>query len=309
MTGAALPLPVADRTLSGIGLMVAFAATAPILDMFAKFAAAEATAPQIAVARFAVQSVAMAAVLWAMGRLRLPPRAEWGVHFGRGALLAAATTFFFLALSGMPMAEAIAIFFVEPLILTLLSGPLLGEKVGWRRYLACAVGFGGALLVIRPSFAAFGWLTLAPLAAALCFALYLALTRKHALRLDPVSMQLWSGVAGAAVIGALLLGGHAIGSSFMRVAPVGGETMLMMLGVGLFATISHFFIASAFARAPASVLAPFQYLEIITATVAGYLAFGDFPGALTWAGVAIIVGSGLVIFHRERVAARRATGG
>jgi drug/metabolite transporter (DMT)-like permease len=210
----------------------------------------------------------------------------------------------------MPMAEAIAIFFVEPLILTLLSGPLLGERVGWRRYLACVVGFGGAMLIIRPSFAEFGWLAAAPLAAALCFALYLALTRRHALRLDPVSMQLWSGVAGAAVIGALLLVGHAMGSTFFRVAPVGTETLWMMLGVGAFATVSHFFIAAAFARAPASVLAPFQYLEIITAVLAGYLAFGDFPDAVTWAGIAIIVGSGLVIFHRERVASRRAaTGG
>lgn len=306
MTAGAAPLPV-DRTLSGIGLMVAFAVTAPILDMFAKFAAAEATPPQIAFARFATQSVLMGAALWGMGRLTIPPRAEWGVHAGRGALLAAATTFFFLALGGMPMAEAIAIFFVEPLILTLLSGPLLGERVGWRRYLACAVGFGGALLVIRPSSAAFGWLSAAPLAAALCFALYLALTRRHALRLDPIAMQFWSGVAGAAFIGALIAAGHVAGSDFLRAAPVGRETLLMMLGVGAFATLSHFFIAAAFARAPASVLAPFQYLEIIAATLAGYLAFGDFPGPTTWAGVAVIVGSGLVVFHRERVAAHRAT--
>ena len=302
----AAPGAAPNRTLAGVGFMVLFAATAPLLDMFAKLATESAPA-QTAFARFAVQAAAMALLLRLRGRLRAPPRAEWGLHAGRGALLAASTVFFFLALTEMPMADAIAIFFVEPLILTLLSGPLLGETVGWRRYLACAVGFGGALLVIQPSFSAFGLLALAPVAAATCFALYLALTRRHALRLDPVTMQLWSGVAGAALLGAVLTLGWLADFRALSPRAVDAPTLALLLGVGVFATVAHLAIAAAFARAQASVLAPFQYLEIITATLAGWLAFGDFPGGMTWAGVAIIVGSGMVIFHRERIAARRLT--
>ena len=295
-----------DRALAGVGFMLLFAATAPLLDMFAKLAS-ESPPAQTAFARFAAQAVAMALILRLRGRLVAPPRGEWALHAGRGALLAGSTVFFFLALTGLPMAEALAIFFVEPLILTLLSGPLLGETVGWRRYLACAAGFCGALLVVRPGFAAFGLLALAPVAAATCFALYLGLTRRHALRLDPLTMQLWSGVAGAALLGAVLTLGWLADFRALSPRAVDAPTLALLLGVGAFATVAHLAIAAAFARAPASVLAPFQYLEIVTATLAGWLAFGDFPDAATWAGVAIIVGAGLVVFHRERVAARRLT--
>ncbi len=288
--------------------MVLFTLTAPMLDAFAKLATDEATPMQIAFARFAVQSVLLVPVLILTRRLIVPPGRELRLHALRGAFMAVATLLFFTALTEMAIADAIAIFFVQPMILTLLSAPLLGEPVGWRRYLACAVGFSGALLVIQPSFSAFGWLAAAPLGAACCFAFYLIFTRKLAQSVDAVSMQFWSGLFGAMVMAGALGLGAAAGSAVFAVNAVSPYTMALMLGMGLFATFSHLAIVSAFARAPASVLAPLQYLEIIAATAIGFLVFGDFPDALTWTGIAIIIASGMVIIWREQAAARRRSG-
>jgi S-adenosylmethionine uptake transporter len=297
---AALPAP--DRPMAGIGLMVAFCVAAPFIDVFAKLASAEATALQIAVARFAVQTAALAPVALALGRLRLPDRRAMAAHVARGALLGAATWLLVTAIARMPLADAFAIFFVEPLILTLLSPWLLGEKVGRRRLTACFVGFLGALLVIRPSFAAFGWLALAPVGAALSFALYLVVTRRQATGTDGVTMQLWAGLSGALVLGAALLlsggtGGFALGG-------FAATTLVWMAGAGLVSAVSHLMIAAAFARAPASTLAPFQYLEILSVTLLGALIWGHIPAVSTWAGMAVIVGSGLYVFRRERALSR-----
>jgi S-adenosylmethionine uptake transporter len=295
-----------DRVVAGVGFFVLFTVFAPLMDMFAKMASAEASAGQIAFARFALQSAVLAPVMALTVGLRLPPRTDWGIHAARGALVALSTLFFFAALAVMPMADTIAIFFIEPLILTLLSGPLLGEQVGWRRLLACAVGLSGALLVIQPSFAAFGWAAAWPVAAAVCFALYLILTRRHALRLDPMSMQFWSGVPAAAVMAAALAVGGPLAVPTLGMNGFGWQTAAQIVAMGAFATVAHLAVSAAFARAPASTLAPFQYLEILTAVAAGWFAFGDFPAGMTWAGLTLIVGSGLVVFHRERTAARGA---
>jgi drug/metabolite transporter (DMT)-like permease len=293
---AALRAP--DRPMAGIGIMVAFCVVAPFIDVFAKLASVEATALQIAVARFAVQTAALAPVALALGRLRLPDRRAMAAHGARGALLGVATWLLVTALARMPLADAFAIFFVEPLILTLLSPWLLGEKVGWRRLTACFIGFLGALLVIRPSFAAFGWLALAPVGAAVAFALYLVLTRRQATGTDGVTMQLWAGLSGALVLGAALF--LARGAEGFALGGFSVGTLVLMAGVGLVSAVSHLMIAAAFARAPASTLAPFQYLELLSVTLLGALIWGHIPAASTWAGMAVIVGSGLYVFRRER---------
>lgn len=302
------PATASPNLMAGVGFMLVFAAIAPLLDMFAKLAAPEATAAQTAFARFALQTAFLAPVLALRGRLRLPDRAEWAIHAARGAMLAAATTCFFTAIAVMPLADALAIVFVSPLILTLLAGPMLGESVGWRRRLACAAGLGGALLVAQPGFSEVGWVVTAPLGTAVFFALYLALTRRHGARSDPVTMQFWSGLVGALAMAATLALGFATGSETFATRPFGVETGLFLVGMGACATVAHLAIAAAFQRAPAGVLAPLQYLEIVTAVTVGWLVFGDLPGATTWAGVAVIVGAGLVVVHRERAAARRAHG-
>ncbi len=284
--------------MAGIGLMLAFCLVAPGIDLAAKAASAHASPLQIALARFGVQTALLLPLAAALGRLRLPDRRAAGAHALRGALLALATWLIVTALARMPIADVFAIFFVEPLILTLLSPWLLGERVGWRRLAACGAGFLGALLVIRPGLDAFGWIALAPLGAALAFALYLVLTRRQAQGTDGVSMQLWAGAAGVATLAALMAAGA--GRAGFAYAALPDPTLWLLAAAGACSAASHLLIVAAFARAPASVLAPFQYLELPVLALAGWALFAEAPAPTTLAGMGVIVGAGLYVFARER---------
>ncbi len=302
---AALPISTSRDVTLGVVLMLIFAAFAPIIDVFAKLAAAEVPAAEITLGRFVTQTLLLTPIVIWRGALARVSLRDAGLHGLRGVLMAMATVFFFAALKYMPIADAIAIFFVEPMIVTVLSGLLLGEPVGWRRYAAAAVGFGGAMLVIQPSFVELGWTSALPLGTAFCFAFYLILTRMLAPRVDPFAMQAYSGVAGAAFIGVVLW--WAEGSGLSAFDPIWPSTRAfwLMFGVGVAATIAHLFLVYAFRYAPASVIAPLQYLEIVSATLFGYWIFGDFPAPLKWVGIAIVIGSGLFIIARERRASRQ----
>ncbi len=289
-----------QQITTSVLFMVAFAVFGPVIDTFAKLSTEAIPSAQIATARFVVQSIFLFVVVLMLGySLRVDPRDTWR-HVVRGVLIAAATMCFFTALKYMPIADAISIFFIEPMFLTLLGGLILNERVGWRRYLACAVGFVGAVIVIRPSFQETGWPALMPLGSAVMFACYLILTRSIARRTNPFVMQLYAGIAGAVFSIVILAIFQGSGSATFDPVMPHGKYWGLLLGVGIAATIAHLFLVSAFARAPASILAPFQYLEIVTATLLGYWIFDDFPDAMKWLGICIIVSSGLFIFWRER---------
>jgi drug/metabolite transporter (DMT)-like permease len=289
-----------DRVVPGILLMIGFTVTAPVMDSFAKLAADAIPVGQIAAARFALQVALLFPIAAALGHLARPTLAEAGLHVVRAALILAATTAFFAALHAMPLADAIAIFFVEPFILTLLGALFLGESVGWRRLLACIAGFGGAMLVIRPSFAAFGPVALLPLFTAFCFANYVVLTRHVARRSHPVALQAWTALAATLLVLPVLA--LFSGSGIGPLDPVmpRGIFWLWLAGVGVAATISHLFMSAALRLAPTAVIAPLGYLEIVAAAGLGFLVFGDLPDAEALAGIAIIMGAGLYVFLRER---------
>jgi S-adenosylmethionine uptake transporter len=177
--------------------------------------------------------------------------------------------------------------------------------VGWRRLLAVAVGFIGVLLIIRPSFEAVGPAALLPLAAAVSYAGYLSITRHVAGTEHPRVMQLWVSVSGALVLGGVI----ALASPFSWpvLAPSWPTALelLLLLAMGAIATTSHMLAIHAIRIAPAQILAPFQYTEILGATIMGVLFFGNWPDRQTMIGIAIIVGSGLYVFFRERQLARR----
>ena len=287
-------------------LMVTAMLLVPAMDAVAKYLAAVLVPAQIALARFAFQVVFMAPL--AVGRpFAIGPGDLW-LHGLRGVLLALATAAFFAALAVMPMAETIAIFFVEPLLLSLLAGVLLKEGIGWRRIVAILVGFAGALLIVRPGLDLFGWAATLPLLAALLFALYLVTTRVLAQRTDAVTLQLTAGLAGTGTMAVLLAGGWALGVPALTPTWPSASAWFWLAVLGLIATVSHLMIVHAFKRAPAAILAPFQYLEIGAAVAWGYLVFGDLPQPLTWLGIAIITGSGLYVFHRERRRAMASVG-
>lgn len=290
-----------DRVLLGILCMVAFAAIAPIMDAFAKATPDYIPVMEILAFRFGIQGLCLLPLALSLRMAHRPGLRELGLHMMRAVLIVVATGLFFTAIRYMPIANAIAIFFVEPFILTLLGGLLLGEEVGWRRIVACMVGFGGAIFVIQPSFQDLGLVALFPLGTALCFALYMVMTRNMARATHPITLQAYTALAAMLIIGPLLFAFDGSGNALLDPAMPQGFAVWMLLGVGLLSTVSHLFISFSVRLAPAATVAPLQYLEIVAATAVGYWWFGDFPNALTWVGITIIVGSGLYVFTRERL--------
>ena len=297
-----------DRILPGVALMISFCVIAPLIDVSAKLAAQEVPVGMVTLSRFVVQAALMLPVVGIMRlSLRLSPRALWLTTMR--ALVSILSTYCFIAaLRVMPVADALAIAFVEPFIILLIGKLVMGEQVGPRRLGACAVGFLGSLLVIQPSFAHFGAVALFPLGTAASFALYILITRALSRHVHPVPMQFHTAlIAGTICLPLLALGNHFGEASLSLILPQ-GIFWLWCFFVGLAATISHMAMTYALKFAPSSTLAPLHYLEIVTATWFGYLVFGDFPNTLTWVGIAIIVCSGLYIIHREhRVARLRST--
>ncbi|WP_210246868.1 DMT family transporter [Devosia ginsengisoli] len=191
---------------------------------------------------------------------------------------------------------------MEPLILTVLSAIFLGERTGWRRYVAVLVGLAGVVIVIRPSWDIFGWASLLPLVAALAFALNAIIMRRLSRQMSSISIQFWF-----ALVAAILLGAGLLATDRMTLVSSAGVDFAgpwgILLVMGTLSAFTFFLFAEAFRRTPASTLAPFQYLEIIGATILGYFVFGDFPDFWTWIGTGVILASGLYVFHRERRAA------
>lgn len=294
-----------DTTLQGVILMLAFCVIAPLLDVGAKLAAENGVpVGQITTARFVVQTALMLPVVLMM-RLSMAISGKALAYTALRALLLLVSTFAFVSgIQVMPLADALAIVFVEPFILLILGHFLFGDQVGPRRIAACAFGFVGVLLVIQPSLAAFGLVALWPLATAVLFALYMLITRGISTWMHPVAMQFhtsWTGLLLCLPVMAL-----ADGSGIPALDPIWPEgwNWLWLFMVGFFAAVSHMCMTYALKFATASALAPLHYLEIVTAVILGYLIFDDFPNAMTFAGIAIIVASGLFIIHRERLTAK-----
>ncbi len=288
----------------GMMLMIAGMLMLPLMDGIAKVLALNygVTAGQTAFGRFLTQAILLGAFLLILrGPGRLLPRHIWA-NLLRGAVMSMAVMIFFATLRYMPIADAIAVFFVEPFILTILSVVVLKETVGWRRGLAVLIGFGGAMLVIQPSYQVFGAVSLMPIATATLFAIYLLLTRIFAADDDPISMQFVAGIGGVLMLAFVVsLATYAGIENFASPElPEFGIRWGLIAAIGALASIGHLMVVMAFRLASASILAPFQYMEIVTATALGYWLFGEFPDGLKWIGIFIIVGSGIYIFVREK---------
>jgi drug/metabolite transporter (DMT)-like permease len=213
----------------------------------------------------------------------------------RGGFLVGATFCFFTALKYLPLADTLAISFVSPMLVTLLSPFVLGERVGWRRISAVLVGFAGALVIVRPGFAEIGIGVLGALGSALCYACYVLATRKLAGTAPPLVTLAYTSVVGCALLSVIMLtGGDAVWNT------PDAEGLLLMAGVGLVAVVGHFLVIRAYDHAEASLLSPFNYSEMISAALLGLVIFKEFPDPWTWLGIAIIVSSGVYIAIRER---------
>ena len=156
------------------------------------------------------------------------------------------------------------------------------------------------MIVIQPSYALFGPTSLLPVVCAFFFTLYLFLNRAVGEGDSPLMMQVLAGAGGSLFMGAVLLAGHSLGQAeFQPSLPASGLAFGLLLILGSLSGYAHLLVVKAFRMAPLSLLAPFQYFEIISATILGYLLFQDFPSLSKWLGIAIIIGSGLFIIWRE----------
>ena len=298
------PTNSADARITTGILQLCFAMLlVPVLDVFAKLLGRTLDPVQVTFMRFVMQILLLTPfVVW--GRLWTIPKGTFGMQFTRGVLLAIATACFFAALQHLPLAEAITIYFVQPLLLTAISALFLGETIRLRRIMAIAIGLIGVMVILQPSLILFGWPALLPLITALAMACYVALTRHLAGHVHPYQMQMMVGFSATVTLGFALLIGPVFDIPWTGFIWPTNQQLMWVAYMGLAATIGHVFIVWAAGNAPASVLAPFQYLEIVTATLLGYLVFNDVPANSTILGSAIIIGSGIYLFHRERLAAR-----
>ena len=214
----------------------------------------------------------------------------------RSIFMFTTTVLFFIGISFLPLTTASTIMFMSPVILTMLSIPLLGEKVGVRRWIGIAFGFAGALVVIRPGSESLQLSMLIVLAAACTNALYQVFTRKLGTRDDPMTSLFYTGILGALVT-------TLVAPFYWQ--PVATFDWLLFIFAGLAGSIGHLCLIRAFRSAPASVVAPFSYSSLLWATAFGFVLFGNLPDIWTLSGAALIIGSGLYIFHREQALKRR----
>jgi len=282
----------AGTALRAIGFMCAGVSTFPFMNAAVKLLSTNYPAAQITWARFTGHLIVMLLVFlpqyrWALLKTRQPL-----VQVGRSILMLMSNLVFVMAIGRVPLATASAIGFTSPLIVTALSVPLLRENVGWRRWGAVIVGFGGALLVIQPGRGFADSAVLLLLLSSLTYALYQIATRWVS-RHDNAA----TGIVFAALVGSLAM---TLVMPFVFVMP---RTLLdgaLFTSLGLLGGTGHYLVIRAFQLGRAAVIAPFGYVELVGSTLLGYLIFGHFPDLLTWVGAGVIISSGAYIALRER---------
>nr|WP_256476519.1 DMT family transporter [Siccirubricoccus soli] len=267
--------------------MCATALFFPLMSGFGKALGAEYSSLQVSWAR------AFGHILFLLGAFL--PRHGLGLlrtrrpvlQLTRSALLFTSNMAHFFAITFIPLAKAASISLASPLIVALLAWPMLGERTTPARVAALLVGFLGVLVVIRPGMAVFHWASLFVLLSATCYALYQILTRRVAGVDSPETSTIFSSVVGA--FGMLLV------LPLVWKTPQSLPHLLMFCGMGVLGATGHYCLARALSYAPANIVSPFQYCQLIGSVAIGWLLFGDWPDAGTWLGAAIIVAAGLWI--------------
>jgi drug/metabolite transporter (DMT)-like permease len=285
--------------LLGIGIMLLATIFLSAGDAASKYLATSVPALHIVFLRYAISGLILLAIVaarndWGLFRTRRP-----GMHLLRGCGVIGSSMLFVSSLRQLPIADATATSFVAPLFVTALSIPMLGERVGWRRWLATLAGLVGVLIVVRPGGAGFQPASLLPALSALCWAFSLIVTRMMSGSENAIATVTYSTVFGALVM-TLLLPLHWVTPTW--------ETAWVGLFIGAVSTAGHWLVILAFRYAGASLLAPFSYIQLFWASLFGFLLFAALPDVWTLVGAVIIAASGLYTAHRERIRARQVLG-
>ena len=219
------------------------------------------------------------------------------LQLGRSTLLLVSTGLNFVALRYLQLDQAIAIIFCTPFIVAALGGPILGEWIHWRRWTAIIVGFCGVLLVARPGAGGIHPAALLSVMGAFCYAIYSISTRILARTDSNETTNFYSNLVGAVAV--------SVAIPFFWAPQSDPLIIVLMCIMGLFSGTGHYLLIIGHRLAPASVLAPFIYTEIVWMIALGYVVFGDVPNRWTLAGVAVVIGSGLYLLYRERMVGPR----
>ena len=296
MTSPAKRLPAAaPDALKGIGLMCLALALFSCLDATAKYMGTVVDLPvtQVVWLRFVSQLVLIVFITGVLAIPRLLSTQRFGHQVARSCLMLGSTLLNFLALRTLRLDQTQTVYFVAPLVVALLSGPFLGEWVGWRRMLAILVGFSGILVVVRPGLTQLEPALILALGSMLCYAVFMLLTRYLAPYDAPEVTLFYSLLAGTLMMGPVAM--------VDWVWPADALTWALLVSMGFWGGLGHFIFIIAYRHAPAAVLAPFIYLGLISHTAVGYVVFGQLPDQWTLAGAAIVIASGIYLVHRERV--------
>jgi len=282
-----------DRSpVTGIVLMSLAAALFACLDATAKFLGQTMGSLDLVWLRYTFHVVLLGLFLRVWNHFEAFRTERPLMHLLRGGHLLGATAFNFWALKYLQLAEASAIMFCAPLIVTALAGPLLGETVGMRRWAAVAVGFLGVLVVTRPGTGAMHWAVILSFLSVINYAFYTILTRRMNRTESAESLLMLSALVGVGALSPV---------AYSAVTSVEGWQWPLAVLMGAFGAVGHYALVVAHRVANASAIAPFIYTQMIWMILFGFVLFGDTPDALTLLGTAIIAAAGLYILHRERV--------
>jgi drug/metabolite transporter (DMT)-like permease len=284
--------PQARPVLTGILLIIAAGFGFTVMDATAKYLSQRLPLIEVAWGRYLFHAATLPFLLARNGGFATLRSRRLGLQLWRSVFLLGSTVLFWLALRYIPLADATAVSFVGPLMLTALSVPFLGEKVGPRRWAAVGVGFLGALVIIRPGLGMAQPASLIPLSSAAAFAGYALCTRILSRSDHWTTTLVWSASVGLVLLSAAV-------PFVWQMPDLAGWIGLIFLG--LIGSFAHLLLILAYARAPASTLAPLSYLQLIWSTAIGFLLFASFPDAWTLAGGAVVAASGLYVIHRERL--------
>jgi drug/metabolite transporter (DMT)-like permease len=280
------------QRLTGIALMCGAVAVFACLDTTAKYLNTQMDTMQVAWARYTSAFVLTLIVSNPLTHTGLLRTKRLKLQILRSLLLVGSTVLNFLALRWLQLDEALSIIFTFPFIVAIISGPVLGEWIGWRRWCAIGFGFGGVLLITRPGFGGMHPAAVFSLAATFCYGFYAVITRIVS-RVDSSQTSLfYTNFIGALVMLPVI--------PFVWQTPEHWLIALMLAATGVLGSFGHFLLISGHKLAPASVLSPFVYTQLIWVVILGYLVFDHVPTGWTVAGAAMVIGSGLYLLYRER---------
>ena len=275
------------RVPLGIGLVCLAGTMFPFMNAFAKLLGADYSSLQISWARFFGHVLFLMALFMPRRGIRMVFTRRPRLQIARSVIQCVSNLCFVAAIVYQPLASAAAIGMMGPLIVALLAWPILGERTTLGHAVAIVVGFIGVLIVIRPGGDVFHVSALFLVASAVCYAFYQILTRMVANIDPPETTTFYSSAFGA--VGMLVV------LPFVWKSPASVRDFLLFCGLGVLGGLGHYCVVRALAYAPANIISPFQYFQLIGSVIVGYLLFGHFPDAATWAGSAVIVSAGLYL--------------